>query len=164
MKTIPQLTRFETAIQNIGDQFKVPHDLICSIIMVESSGNPWAARFEPAYKYLYKEWELSKTARVSLDTMIVLQKTSWGLMQVMGGKAYEMGLNNKDLPHILCVPEIGIEFGVKILAKDLNRYGNETEAIAAYNAGSAIKNSQGFFINQQYVNKVERLLSSLRGF
>lgn len=135
--------------------------LVNALIHVESGGNPFRTRFEPAsdrYLYFYREhasrlWLTPETERIN-------QMQSWGLMQVMGFVAREH--NYDDYLVKLCDPKLGLLYGVKHIKKFLGKYGNEPDAIAAYNAGSARKNPSGMYINQPYVDKVNIKLLELR--
>ena len=136
--------------------------LVSSIIMIESACNTWRPRFEPAYKWLYFARDIAPIAGVTYETMEVMQKTSWGLMQVMGAVAYELGLPHDQVPTQLCLPHIGIDYGCRLLTKLFQRYNSETDVIAAYNAGSPRKTSGGMYANQRYVDKVWQRLTELR--
>lgn len=140
----------------------IDKDLIKAIIQIESSGYTFAVRYEPNYPHLYYPRELASKCIVSVATMENIQKTSWGLMQVMGGTAYWLGFPKNKLVTELCMPHIGIEYGVKYLKKLFLRYNQESDVIAAYNRGSAIKVKSGFYENQGYVDKVHGELVKLR--
>ena len=68
---------------------RVEPALIMAIVSVESGGDPCATRYEPHYHYLFKPETFAKLNRITENTEIIQQKTSWGLMQVMGGVARE---------------------------------------------------------------------------
>ena len=70
---------------------RVEPELIAAIVSVESGGDTLASRYESHYKYTLKEARFARRNRISTDTEIINQKTSWGLMQVMGGVAREHG-------------------------------------------------------------------------
>lgn len=87
-------------------------------------------------------------------------RTSYGLMQVLDTTAKDLGL--KGDPKALYIPEVGISYGVKYLGRQLRRYAGDLEkAVAAYNAGTARKRSDGRFTNQSYVDFV---FNAFRGF
>lgn len=119
-------------IDRIGRQYGVEPALIKATIEVESNWDINAKRYE-AHK----------------------GDASWGLMQLL----LETGRwilkdNNLTIPQLVA-PETNITAGTKYLKYQLDRYnGNVADAIAAYNAGSAKKNAQGVYTNQEYVNKV----------
>lgn len=63
------------------------------IAQVESSGNPWAVRFEPAHTPRPEFVSLMVAAAAcSTDTARVLCATSWGLYQIMGDELMSLGL------------------------------------------------------------------------
>jgi soluble lytic murein transglycosylase-like protein len=109
-------------------------ELVRAIVLEESGGDTLAVRREP-------------DGRISR-----------GLMQVLEGTARDMGLDN---PKLLHEPAIGISYGVRYLARQLQRYrGNVAAAVAAYNAGRAVRLASGQWKNQGYVSRV---LSRLGG-
>jgi len=65
-------------------------ELVTAIAIVESGGETQAVRYEPKYKWLVNPAKV-KPANCTKETEIVLQKTSWGLLQVMGAVAREYG-------------------------------------------------------------------------
>ena len=139
-------------IKKYSEQFGIPEGLICAIIQVESSQNPYAIRYEPNYKYLHQPEHYSKKHLVSFDTEVNAQKTSWGPMQVMGGTARWLGFDKSYLSQLL-EPEFGLYYGAMYLKKQYDKYQDWTAAIVAYNAGSAQK-IDGVYANQSYVDKV----------
>ncbi len=168
-------------VNRIAFNHSLPADLIRAIILVESSGNPCAARFEPTYKYLWdcknkhpfqrlspQELNSNKhpsgfTAECgSRDTEWTGQKTSWGPMQVMGAVAREYGFLGY-FP-VLCGP-LGVEYGaihlVKLRDRYYARYGWDG-VVAAYNAGSPVKKGEQY-ANQRYVDKVFNALETIGG-
>lgn len=145
----------------------VPPELVMAIVVVESNGNPWAMRAEPGYRWL---WDIRRNCPwrgdakdipappfVSRATELWGQRTSWGLMQVMGATAREMGFRGPFLSE-LSDPHIGMEYGLKYLGTLVRRFyaahGIEG-VVAAYNAGSP-RRSGGAWENQAYVDKVRR--------
>lgn len=86
-----------------------------------------------------------------------LNDSSWGLMQVLLKTA--RGVLNRPTLTIaeLITPEVNIEAGVKFIGQLLQRYNyTYDDAIAAYNAGSARKGKDGKYVNQAYVDGVNR--------
>ena len=133
-------------------------DLIEAIVMTESSGRPDAFRYEPNFYAKYvREGDYPKVQHKELST-------SWGLMQVMGLVAWEMGLK-KDIALTLCTIEGGLKYGIRHLKRFMDKYekagGDGNDAIAAYNAGSARK-KDGKYVNQQYVDKVTKRFNELK--
>lgn len=126
--------------------------LIGAIAMTESGGNTWAARYESNFKYILTPDIFSRLVNTSLATETMLQATSWGILQIMGGTARSNGYRDQ-LPK-LCDINTGLLWGCLHFNKLLKKYPLLTDAIAAYNAGSPRKDSQGNYVNAVYVDKV----------
>ncbi|EHJ46351.1 Lytic transglycosylase catalytic [Solidesulfovibrio carbinoliphilus subsp. oakridgensis] len=116
----------------------LPPALIHAMLMVESTGNPFAMRFEPAFydRYL-KGKPLSFTPpSCSIDTEAIGRATSWGLLQIMGETARCLGF--RGWFGELLTPEIGLEWGCRYLARLRDRFLNTGgwEVVSrAYNGG-----------------------------
>lgn len=119
--------------------------LLAALVMRESSGNPFAGRFEEGYPFLFDvlkkkplRWErqavIPSLGTCSGATERVWQQTSWGLCQVMGGTARELGFSGPFLS-ALSQPEEGAEYGARYLAKLVRLHGLQ-DGLSAYNAGS----------------------------
>lgn len=107
--------------------------LVCAVIEQESSWNPWAIRYEPAFfaKYVAPLYTNNKVSA----TEAYARGFSWGLMQVMGQVAREFGC---DAPFLsaLCDPEQGIAIGCKVLRRKFDAMaGDTTRALLAWNGG-----------------------------
>lgn len=159
-------------IEKVADKYQLPVELLHSIIAVESSGNPFAIRAEPKYRYMWDcrrnrpfrkvtAEEVSSPSAPhgfsqctgSLNTEWTGQKVSWGPMQVMGAVAREYGF----LGHfpVLC-SIIGVEYGAQHLKQLARRWYSRRGwegVVAAYNAGSPVL-IDGIYRNQSYVDKV----------
>jgi len=127
-----------------------------AVIQVETGGFAYRTRFEDHYRWGNNFQHYATKLGITYMTEYVHQKTSWGLMQIMGGTARECGFE-LHLP-MLCLPEHGIWWGTYYLDKQLKRYSDsinkETDALAAYNAGKARRDKFGKYKNQDYVDKV----------
>lgn len=131
----------------------LPQEIVAAVVQVESGGNPWATRFEAKYPYL---WDVNANAAMrtvwqytplggfpslrgcSGHTEWASQKTSWGLMQVMGAVARERGFRGVFLSQ-LCDPATGLDIGCKHLKHLYSRHHDGRGwkgVLAAYNAGS----------------------------
>lgn len=143
---------FTSLIAGIAAGHGLDPQLVAAIVDVESRGNTWAARYEPGYPYLYRPKEMARAIGASLDTMLVLQRTSWGLMQVMGATAYDLGF--RGWPTALCDPATGIEYGCRYLARQAKRYKTLSDLIASYNAGTVRTDEHGEYLNRGYVSDV----------
>lgn len=145
-------------------RFNVPLDLLKAIIQVESGGDPWAMRYEPDFRWLVNletgeryEGEperMPSPAGVSPYTEWVAQRTSWGLMQIMGATARGLGFNEPFLSR-LCRDETGLTYGCKHLVQLYERHGSWEAAAAAYNAGSPRRTDDGEWENQGYIDKLK---------
>lgn len=140
--------------------FGLDQDLIAAIIQVESGGNKFAMRYEPNYKWTYYTRECASRYGIDLATEEMMQKCSFGPMQVMGAVAREFGFTGYMTE--LCSNDLGIYYGCKHLKRLSERFANEADLIASYNAGSPRKTSGGFYENQQYLDKVYSVLNEIR--
>lgn len=145
----------DTAITAAATEHQLPVALVKAIVQVESSGDPFAARYESGF---YRRYVRAKDFAVfrgcSRETEGRLRATSFGLMQVMGQTAREMGFKGTFLTE-LCSPDVGLNIGCQYLRKQIDRYdGNLEAAVAAYNAGTAIRTSRGKWRNQLYVDRI----------
>lgn len=127
--------------------------LVEAIVSVESAGRPWAVRYEPLYRWTMPQ--APRPAGCTADTEAVMQRTSWGLMQIMGALARELG--HEGWLTELVDAELNLRLGCahlkRLTARFGERYGLEG-VIAAYNAGSPRKKPGGQWVNQGYVDKV----------
>lgn len=123
-------------------EFGLPAGVLGAVIAQESSGNPYATRYEPGFFAKYIEFrprvKLGGTwpSGVSEDTERHGRATSWGLMQIIGQTAREMGFEGIYFTE-LSEPALGVRFGAKLLKRKLEVYGPDlSQAISAYNAGT----------------------------
>jgi hypothetical protein len=136
--------------------------LVEAVIWQESMGNPLAVRHEPRWKY-WVVWSSGKPFRgslvdfphppgVSRATEKACQAMSWGLTQVMGGVAREIGYLGQFLTGLLD-PETNIQFGCEFLARCIReRSGDVRLGLVRWN-GSV-----------EYPDKVFWKMDSLRSF
>lgn len=136
----------------------LPISVVRGVVQQESQGFPKATRYEPGFylQYICKGWvaTLLKKLKLGLDSAEAKGRaTSWGLMQVMGQSAREMGFTGPFSD--LLIPEVGLYWGCKHLAikKRLYfaRYG-WAGVLSAYNAGSPLVLKSGKYKNQHYVD------------
>lgn len=152
---------------NVISKFAKSHSLdpllIGAICQAESGGQQWATRYEPGYRWLFKVEQCAKLAHTSIHTEEAFQKVSWGVMQVMGAVARELGFQSA-LPK-LCVLSLGVEYGCKHFKNLFLRFKTVEGAIAAYNAGSPrdVAPKDGIIDNQAYVDKVLGFYADLGG-
>ena len=142
-----------------ANKYNLYPDLVEAHVMTESSGKVDAKRYEPAFYNTYIvplciKNEVEATGRA----------TSWGLLQIMGQVARELGYQGNWQG--LCDPMVNLEYGCKKLAKCYRRYHPELDkGIAAYNSGSAIvvfRDGKETLRNQEYVDRVHRFWDKIR--
>lgn len=107
--------------------------VVCAVVEQESGWNTWALRYEPLFfaKYVAPLYTNNKVGA----TEAYARGFSWGLMQVMGQTAREMGLNSLHLS-MLCDPAVGLATGCKILRRKLEAAGGDLhKALLAWNGG-----------------------------
>jgi len=140
------LTGIQKTIAETAQEHGVDPALALAIAETESGFDTFAARFEPGFRYIDRQAKRPKTS--SPQTESNQQATSWGLMQVMGATARELG--HTGWLSELVQPELGAKYGVLHLKKKLEKYGARglNCVISAYNAGQPISG------NQAYVEKV----------
>jgi hypothetical protein len=124
--------------------------------MVESAGDTLAVRYESHWKYFVNPELFARLNNITADTERTLQMMSFGLMQVMGGVARELGYRRNLLS--LTDPVLAIDYGCRKLAQLKGKYNTTDDIIAAYNAGSPRKNG-GLYVNQAYVDKVRGFMN-----
>lgn len=127
-------------------RYDLDPDFVEGFCRQESSCDPWAARYEPAFYDRY-----IKPLKVG-ETEGRLRATSFGLMQVMGQVARELGFKDKWLT-ALCDPAIALDYGCRHLKNKLLKYGLKG-GIAAYNSGSPRVRKDGKYENQSYVDGI----------
>lgn len=104
--------------------------LVCAVCEQESDWVPWAVRLEQGFFERY----VSHTVKNDDPQEAVNQAVSWGLMQVMGATARDVGLKGpiSDMTY----PSIGLEMGCRKLKSCLNyKLGNVHDALQMYNGG-----------------------------
>lgn len=97
-------------------------------VEVESAGDPWAMRYEPAF---YERYVAGEGHR---PTEAKARATSWGLLQVMGQVAREFGFRGRYLSE-LCAPITNLDIAGKVLRKRYDQIGTWDGALAAFNGG-----------------------------
>lgn len=147
-------------IAKYAEVFGLDPDHVAACVMVESSGERYSARFEPAFKYLLNPKKFADLLHQSVETEETQQKTSWGFMHVMGAVARELGFEGY-LPE-LTDADTGIKYGCLKLQQLLRRYPDIYDAIAAYNAGSVRKDASGKFVNQIHVDRFNLWLTRIQ--
>ena len=144
---------FVASIIETASPSRKDSDTLASLIVTESK----RAKIDPLFVTAVIQ------AESSFKPKAVSHKGAQGLMQLMPSTARELGVRNS------FEPEDNIWGGVKYLSQLLQRLGNESLAIAAYNAGEGpVRKYNGippYSETQTYVKRVLRLKKqySLRG-
>lgn len=148
-------------IAKVAEKHGISLSLVAAIVMKESSGNPFAARFEPHYRWVWEVETCAKRLPCSHETEMIGQKTSYGLMQMMGSVAREWGFTGwfAELYGI----EKNLQYGCKHLKQFLGQYPRVEDAVSAYNQGSPRRGTDGKYCNQSYVDAVMAYEAVLNG-
>lgn len=152
----------QTLIEAAATAHGLPVRLVSAVVGVESGGDACAFRYEPKFfeRYIRGNPQVRAVRPCSLETERTAQATSWGLMQVMGATARGLGYQGAFLSE-LTRPEVGLEYGCRLLAKLAKRREEGhgwPGVVAAYNAGSVRITPEGGFVNQSYVDKIAQAL------
>lgn len=130
MVTAP--TELVALAKEIAGKYALDPALVCAIVEQESSWNPWAFRYEPAFyaHYVMPQRGLSATEAYA-------RAFSWGLLQIMAEVAREEGFRG-DIPS-LCDPATGLDAGCNHFKRKLvSADSNVTKALLLWNGGSNI--------------------------
>jgi soluble lytic murein transglycosylase-like protein len=127
------MTKEETIqlAKQIATEHGLSPALVCAVIEQESGWNTWSQRFEPAFydKYIAPHYPQRTTESIA-------RATSYGLMQVMGATARELGFSDASMV-TLCNERTGIYWGCMKLESCLQKSKqDETSALLKYNGGS----------------------------
>jgi hypothetical protein len=150
-------------IRDMAARHSLDVNLLTAVVMTESGGDTTAIRHEPKWKYFYHPERYARDLQIRLEVELLHQAHSWGLMQVMGSVARELGHEGR-LEELL-KPQIGMHYGCKKLSQCLKREKGDFEsALARYNGGSARRDEFGELEDrlQGYVDKVFGYYSELR--
>ena len=143
-------------IEKAAAKYGLDPDYVEAHVMTESSGNPKATRYEPAF---YSRYVVP--LKIKDEKEAKCRATSFGLLQIMGQVAREMGFKGefKDLCGVIG----GLDWGCRKLAKCYEKFGkkNINAGIAAYNCGTPKITPEGFK-NQEYVNRVNGFLKKIK--
>lgn len=108
-------------------KYELDPEIVAAIVFVESSGNLFAIRWEPAFYDKYIKDRMPKDLRghwpqLATDkTERVARAISWGLMQIMGQTARHYGEYRGEFLAGLVDPELNLEIGCRILARFLTK-------------------------------------------
>lgn len=148
-------------ISEVADQKNFDPLLIASIVSVESDGDHYASRYEDHYRWLVDPDKFAKENQITYQTEVIFQKTSFGLMQVMGANFREMGYPC-NLSTLASRKRLALEYGVDFFKKLVHKYDSIDDALSAYNQGTPRKNALGEYQNQHYVDKINERYEYLK--
>lgn len=119
------------AARATADRLGVDSALFMALCEHESAGWKWAAiRYEPGFYKKYVE-----PLNLLSQTEATARATSWGLGQIMGQVARELGFKGEFLSELLD-PEIGCEYACRKLKACLARHPNDQRAaLLEFNGG-----------------------------
>jgi hypothetical protein len=120
--------------RKIATQHHLDAEVVCGMCERESTWDPWSIRYEDGFYTRYIE-KMIASHQLTDPTEEHARAFSWGLMQVMGEVAREMGYTGPLAQ--LCEPATGIEVGCRALAhKIATNQGAIADALQAYNGGA----------------------------
>lgn len=161
---LDQLDEHRLMIKNVATRHGLDANLVGALVITVSDGDAGAARFDPL---LHKSGasvhdpEDVKPSTSTVETEMVHQVTSWGLMQIMGFVAREQGYRGW-LTH-LCRPKIGLEQGCTHLLKLFNRFGSVEEVVSNYNHGKQRRYVAKLYESEDFVDVVMSRYRQLAG-
>jgi hypothetical protein len=155
-------------ILNAQDHYGIGWELLSSICYTESSGNQYALRYEPNFKYLHDINRLSNLLKCPTQTAEAIQKFSYGYCQIMGATAIDLGILQEDdkfpWPTLLFRSDINFKYACLLLNKKIEKYGeNFDDVYAAYNAGIVSKDKNGIYRNEWAVIKFRKYFADFKG-
>lgn len=138
-------------------------NLMLAIIETESTNNPWAVKYETRSTLYNNPVIYCRKNGIDLPTEKNLQHISWGLFQIMGFAARDMGF--QDILTKLLIPEVNVIWGVEFFkARCMRRYEKIEDQIAAYNAGTARTDGNGLYLPASTQTYVKTVLESYNKF
>lgn len=170
-----QLLPFSDEITAAATGSGLQASLLGALVLKESSGNPAAWNPEPHYRYLmdvrtWRPFRQLTAAEIASerppadfhsiagdpDQEWWAQQASWGLTQVMGGVARELGYREPWIPNLLRDTQRVLILGARHLARQVSRWGTVERGLSAYNAGSPVESNR-----RPYVDVVLRYQAEL---
>lgn len=141
-------------VSSVAQKHHLREDYLRAQMMIESSGDPNAFRFEKGFYVRYVASAVNKPPWAKYGP---LAACSYGLLQIMLVVAMENGFTGQ--PWDLFVPEVGLDWGALHFAELLRwSKGDYYQALAAYNGGKG-GNEKPPYRNQVYADKVVRQLT-----
>ncbi|RJX35680.1 MAG: lytic transglycosylase domain-containing protein [Desulfarculus sp.] len=129
-----------------AQNFGLPPEIVAGVICQESHGITWAQRHERGYRWLWGDdpgENLVRPPLESLNTEMVNQAQSWGLMQIMGATARGEGFRGWFTE--LCQPDVGLFWGCKHLAWCVRRSGGDLRTgVRRYNGDPRLPQTDSY--------------------
>lgn len=154
--TPDQKEQYRELIEKYSADLKIDSRLVEAIIEVESSGSAYAVRYEPYLTLSNNPTYFARLNHITEDTERVLQKCSWGVGQILGVTSRDLGFVGS--LNSLCEPARGIYWMCVLIKKISAKYLVLEDRIAAYNSGTPMHKDDKTYINQDYVEKVLKIL------
>ena len=149
------VTAYHTLIGTTAARYQLDPALLEAQVIVESSGDPNAFRWEPGYFTRY----LKGNPRAVGFAYGPLAACSYGLLQIMLETALEVGFTGR--PEALFDPATGLEWGARYLRILLDWAGGDIErALCAYNGGKGAAMSKPY-ATHPYADTVFKVRDSL---
>lgn len=143
-------------IRDQSSSFNFEPKWVWSMIEVESGWRSEATRFEATFcdRLRLKNPSMSEES-------LRKRSTSWGLGQILGQTALELGYPTTIDLSALANPTHGVHFALQYLHRKQLMYPDLDILawIAAYNAGSVRLRAPGVYVNQYHVDKFKIALS-----
>ena len=136
-KLPPRLEPYRAAFAEALRAYPVEPTLLMALVLQESGGNPLARRHERDYQRKYvtgnPRWDKARALGWTDEALA----TSWGLTQVLGTTAWDLGWHYPpDAAGGITDPAANLKLGAHYLRDQIKRWGNVYEALLAYNGGA----------------------------
>ena len=176
---------YRPAIETAAAAHGLDPDLVAALVEQESSNDSDAWNPEPRYRYFWNVRSNQPFRSVKAEEVAAKfpphdfpalagddqewwgQQASWGLCQIMGAVARELGFKGKYLPKLCSDPALNLALGCEHLAHQMawarglyvGLASGEQAAItrsglAAYNGGRSMNSPNGPLRNREYADKV----------
>lgn len=152
----PLLRRYARLVGDAARAHDVEPALAWGVLWRESAGEVWAYRYEPGWRWFTDHLGRplgqgrQHAAQHLSPTEFNAQSASWGLMQVMGSVARELG-HRGPISTLLVHPSEAVWLGCKKLGQLTYRFrGSIEDAVSAYNDGDGYADRD----NESYVEAV----------
>ena len=152
-----------TLLKAAAKSFGMDPFLLAAQVLQESAGDSTATRYEPGYRWTWPPPKSKLLPRIiypiapcSKDTEAVMQRVSWGLLQVMGALARELGYRRPFLSGLAGDADTALELGCLWMRKKLDAYATVEQALSAFNAGSPTLANQANYV-RPIIAKAEAL-------